>query len=146
MKKSTLVLSVIVLLALVVGVWALAAVRNPGTNGSSTATTNEANSANGDNSNSGATNNSQAPASGNINITNNMFTPPQINVKVGGTVTWTNNDKVAHTVTADLSNGNGPASGEIQPGQSYSYTFKKAGSVQYHCEIHHSMRGTIVVK
>jgi len=75
-----------------------------------------------------------------------MFTPPQISVQKGGTVTWTNNDSIAHTVIDDLSNVGGPASGNIEPGSTYSFTFDKTGSFQYHCSIHPSMRGTIVVK
>jgi plastocyanin len=75
-----------------------------------------------------------------------MFTPSQITVAKGGTVTWTNNDNVTHTVVDDLSNVGGPASGDIQPGSTYSFTFNKTGSFQYHCSIHTYMRGTIVVK
>ena len=97
--------------------------------------------------NSGSTQNSNQPIqSGAINIRNMMFTPSQITVQKGATVTWTNNDSVAHTVTDDLSNVGGPDSGDIQPGSTYSFKFTKAGSFQYHCNIHHSMRGTIVVK
>jgi plastocyanin len=75
-----------------------------------------------------------------------VFTPPQITVQKGGTVTWTNNDKTTHTVIDDLANVGGPNSGDIAPGASYSFTFNKTGSFQYHCRIHPSMRGTIVVK
>jgi plastocyanin len=75
-----------------------------------------------------------------------MFTPSQITIQKGGTVTWTNNDTMTHTVTDDLNNVGGPASGEIQPGSTYSFTFNKTGSFQYHCTIHSSMRGTIVIK
>lgn len=88
----------------------------------------------------------QKPASGTVNIKDMMFTPSQISVQKGATVTWTNNDSVAHTVIDDLSNVGGPSSGEIQPGSTYSFTFDKTGSFQYHCSIHPSMRGTIVVK
>jgi plastocyanin len=98
------------------------------------------------NGNSSSASSSQAAATGSIDIKNMMFTPSQITVAKGGTVTWTNNDSVAHTVIDDLSNVGGPASGDIQPGSTYSFTFTKSGSFQYHCSIHPSMRGTIVVK
>jgi len=88
----------------------------------------------------------QSSSTGEISIKNMMFTPSQITVAKGGTVTWTNNDSVAHTVIDDLNNVGGPASGDIQPGSTYSFTFNKTGSFQYHCSIHPSMRGTIVVK
>jgi plastocyanin len=86
-----------------------------------------------------------APA-GAITITNMMFTPSQISVQKGSTVTWTNNDNVTHTVIDDLDNVGGPASGNIEPGSTYSFTFNKTGSFQYHCKLHPSMRGTIVVQ
>jgi plastocyanin len=65
-------------------------------------------------------------------------------VEVGATVTWTNNDSIAHTVTAD---DNSFDSGPMQPGQTFSHTFSQAGTVPYHCSIHGaaSMSGTIQV-
>ena len=96
--------------------------------------------------NTGGTTGGTSSSTGAVAIRNMMFTPPQITVQKGGTVTWTNNDSVAHTVTDDLSNVGGPDSGTIQPGASYNFTFNKTGSFQYHCTIHPSMRGTIVVQ
>ena len=93
-----------------------------------------------------ASSSNQAASTGSIDIKNMMFTPSQITVAKGGTVTWTNNDSTTHTVVDDLSNVGGPASGDIAPGSTYSFTFNKTGSFQYHCSIHPSMRGTIVVK
>jgi plastocyanin len=86
------------------------------------------------------------PTSGNITIKDMMFTPSQITVAKGGTVTWTNDDTIAHTVVDDLSGVGGPNSGNIASGATYSFTFTKVGSFQYHCNLHPSMRGTIVVK
>jgi len=105
------------------------------------------NNPNMDNTNSSTSSSNQSVTStGAITIKNMMFTPSQISILKGGTVTWTNNDSTAHTVVDDLSNVGGPSSGDIQPGSTYSYTFNKTGSFQYHCSIHPSMRGTIVVK
>ena len=104
-------------------------------------------SSNKSNTNSPASNSNQSVAStGAITIKNMMFTPSQISIQKGGTVTWTNDDSTTHRVIDDLSNVGGPASGDIQPGSTYSFTFNKTGSFQYHCSIHPSMRGTIVVK
>lgn len=89
---------------------------------------------------------SNQPTSGTINIRDMMFTPSQITVAQGGTVTWTNNDTITHAVVDDLNNVGGPHSGDIAPGGSYSFTFNKTGSFQYHDPGHTSMRGTIVVK
>lgn len=105
------------------------------------------NNPNMDNTNSSTSSSNQSVTStGAITIKNMMFTPSQISILKGGTVTWTNNDSTAHTVVDDLSNVGGPSSGDIQPGSTYSFTFNKTGSFQYHCSIHPSMRGTIVVK
>lgn len=96
--------------------------------------------------NPSASNSNQPAAANAVTIENMMFTPSQITVQKGGTVTWTNKDNTTHTVVDDLSNVGGPHSGDIAPGSTYSFTFDTAGSFQYHCSIHPSMRGTIVVK
>ena len=90
------------------------------------------------------TNTNQSNIEAKVDIKNTMFTPSQVSIDNGGTVTWTNNDTVAHNVIVD--NGEGPSSDLIQPGSSYSYEFTKPGSYQYHCSVHPSMRGTIVVR
>jgi plastocyanin len=132
MKK--IVIALVVLLIIAAGAVALTH--------SSTNTPTQTQSA----TNSQTSSNSTAPENGNVQMTHMLFTPSQISVRVGGTVTWANNDNTAHTVIDDLSAVGGPHSGDIQPGSSYSFTFNKAGSYQYHCSIHPSMRGTIVVK
>jgi plastocyanin len=70
------------------------------------------------------------------------FQPDVLKVKVGAKVTWTNDDTVAHTVTADT---NSFASGNLQPGGSFSFTFTRPGTYAYHCSIHPSMHGSVVV-
>ena len=70
------------------------------------------------------------------------FQPDVVKVKVGAKVTWTNDDTVAHTVTADT---NSFASGNLQPGGSFSFTFTRPGTYAYHCSIHPSMHGSVVV-
>lgn len=135
MRKSTIATIVIVLVLAIGGAVALTRKSNPPSNPTYSNT-----------SNSTKSNSNQASATGTIDIKNMMFTPSQITVAKGGTVTWTNNDTTTHTVIDDLNNVGGPASGDIAPGSSYSFTFNKTGSFQYHCRIHPSMRGTIVVK
>jgi plastocyanin len=76
-----------------------------------------------------------------VMITSFSFEPPSITVPKGTTVTWTNQDPVAHTVTgADFD------SGPIDPGKTFSHAFNQAGSYEYHCSIHTSMKGTVIVQ
>ena len=71
------------------------------------------------------------------------FTPSSLTVSVGDTVTWTNKDTMAHTATAD--NGTFD-SGNLSPGETFSFTFDTAGTYTYKCNIHSSMTGTIIVE
>ena len=77
-----------------------------------------------------------------VAIMNFAFSPVSLTVKTGTKVTWMNNDTVTHTVTADQGAFD---SGDLSPGNSFSFTFTKAGTFSYHCNIHHSMVATIVV-
>jgi plastocyanin len=91
-----------------------------------------------------------APAAGaqgkttTVSIKNFAFSPANITVAPGTTVTWVNNDQTAHTATATDPAGTFD-SGAVQPGQSYSFTFDKPGTYTYHCEIHPDMTGTVTV-
>ena len=71
------------------------------------------------------------------------FNPNPIMVSVGTTVTWTNNDSIAHTAT---SNTGAFDSGLIGAGGSFSFTFQSAGTFPYHCTIHPGMVGSVVVQ
>jgi plastocyanin len=78
-----------------------------------------------------------------IAIKNFSFEPAGLEVKAGTAVTWTNQDSTDHTVTADDNSFNSQA---IAPGATFSFTFQKAGTYKYHCSIHPSMVGQVVVK
>jgi plastocyanin len=78
-----------------------------------------------------------------VTIMNFAFSPATLTLKTGTKVTWTNKDTVTHTVTADQGAFN---SGLLSPGNSFSFTFTKAGTYSYHCNIHHSMMATIIVQ
>ena len=86
-----------------------------------------------------------AVATNNVTISNYMFSPMSIRVRVGTTVTWKNTDPVNHTITADNSAASTPSSNDIAQGKSYSYTFTKAGTYTYHCFPHPYMHGTVEV-
>ena len=83
------------------------------------------------------------PGTNQVFMQNMAFTPPTITVTTNTTVTWTNQDNMTHTVTSDNNLFN---SGDINPGATYSRQFTTAGTFSYHCTIHPSMTGTIVVQ
>lgn len=76
------------------------------------------------------------------NAGSNSFSPNPVEVKVGETVTWVNDDSARHTVTSKDGTFD---SGMMGKGQSFSYTFDKAGEYSYFCEPHPTMVGTVVV-
>jgi plastocyanin len=92
--------------------------------------------------------NAQPPASENeasVSIKDFAFSPASMTIKKGTTVTWTNEDDVAHTVTPDAQTPNFQGSGSLSQGESYSFTFDEAGTYDYHCQPHPNMTATVVV-
>lgn len=77
-----------------------------------------------------------------VTIQGMAFSPASLTVKVGDKVTWTNQDSVGHSATAD---DNSFDTGVLANGQSGSTTFGKAGTYTYHCSVHPGMKATIVV-
>jgi amicyanin len=81
--------------------------------------------------------------------TNQCFTPNTVTVGVGGTVTWTNSDTAAHTVTSGTAT-NGPDgtfdSSIIMAGKTFSFTFDNAGTYDYFCVVHPWMTGKVIVE
>jgi plastocyanin len=71
-----------------------------------------------------------------------VFEPAKLDVLVGTTVTWKNDDATNHTVTTD---DDTIASGYIPPGGSFSFSFARQGRYAYHCTIHKFMRGEVNV-
>ena len=90
--------------------------------------------------------------SGASTLTTDAFSPNPIQVSVGTTVTWTNNDSQPHTVT---SGSNGQPDNKfnsspnfnplLNPGQTFSFTFTQAGNYPYFCTLHPNMVGTVSV-
>src|ERR671924_1991573 len=76
------------------------------------------------------------------NAGSNSFSPNPVEVKVGETVTWINDDSGRHTVSSKDGIFD---SGMMGKGQSFSYTFDKAGQYPYFCSPHLGMVGTVVV-
>jgi len=83
---------------------------------------------------------------------NKAFSPNLIRIKVGSTVTWTNNDNNLHTVTSGIPNtanaGEAFDSGLtalIMPTKTYSHKFTNTGEFSYFCRVHPTMIGKVVV-
>jgi len=74
---------------------------------------------------------------------NNDYDPKMLTVKAGTTVTWINEDRVVHTVTA---RDRGFNSGNMQKGERWSFTFTEPGQYDYYCIPHPWMTGKIIVE
>jgi plastocyanin len=84
------------------------------------------------------------------------FSPNPVNIKIGDTVTWVNDDTVFHTVVSGNPNGGGETgkvfdSGLSGPtalttkGKTFSHKFTEKGEFPYFCQLHPTMVGKIVV-
>jgi len=83
------------------------------------------------------------------------YSPNPVNVKVGDTVTWTNDDSQAHTVTSGKDSSD-PDLGKVfdsspnfnpllSPKQTFQHKFTTAGEIPYFCQLHPTMVGKVVV-
>lgn len=77
-----------------------------------------------------------------VSIIDFTFDPQTLEIPVGTTVTWTNNDTAQHTAT---SNDGVWDSDILEQGESFSFTFEEAGTYDYICSLHPNMTGQIVV-
>ncbi len=75
-----------------------------------------------------------------VEIGDGFFSPASLSVAVGDTVTWTNVDDSPHTVTSAAFD-----SGNLDAGQSFSFTFTEAGTFDYVCNYHDEMTASITV-
>ena len=81
-----------------------------------------------------------------ITIKNFAFDPSTLTVKTGTVVTWVNQDAAPHTIVSDTGSLVAFSSDSLPTGASYNVTFTTPGTYTYHCSIHPSMTGTIVVQ
>lgn len=78
-----------------------------------------------------------------VDIVNFTFSPAEIIIPIGTTVIWRNSDSALHTVTSDDGIFD---SGSLSRGNTFSYTFEKAGTYPYYCVIHPYMKATVIVE
>ena len=76
-----------------------------------------------------------------VSIENSSFNPAEITIKAGDPVSFKNNDSIVHSVTFEEFD-----SGELKPGSTFLHAFNKAGTYEYHCKIHPSMEGKVIVQ
>jgi plastocyanin len=76
------------------------------------------------------------------NSGSNSYNPNRIEINVGDTVTWINDDSSPHTVTS--SNDSAFDSDVLMRGETFSFTFNKEGEYPYFCTLHPSMVGTVI--
>ncbi len=77
------------------------------------------------------------------------FVPAMLNIRVGDTVKWVNEDDRAHPIASIPGQGTNDKelfSAPIAPGKSWSHTFKQAGEYPYFCYIHYVMMGAVIVE
>jgi len=89
-----------------------------------------------------------APGSSTPGCEPDCFIPSTVVITVGGTVTWENTDKAAHTASSGTPAG-GPDgvfdSSLIMAGGSYSATLDDEGTYPYFCMVHPWMMGFIII-
>ncbi|MDQ3962261.1 MAG: plastocyanin/azurin family copper-binding protein [Thermoproteota archaeon] len=93
----------------------------------------------------GATSVSIVP--GSSSLTTDAFQPNPVQVSVGSTVTWTNDDAQPHTATSgqNATPDGTFDSGIMAPQGTFEHTFTEAGEFPYFCLLHPNMVGTVSV-
>ena len=80
--------------------------------------------------------------------TNECNIPANVAIRVGGEVTWYNDDTAAHTVTSGTPNGEPDGlfdSGLFLPGSTFTFKFDESGTYPYFCIVHPWRIGTVTV-
>lgn len=89
------------------------------------------------------------PAAGEVEVIMRdiAFQPEEITVAPGTTVTWVNEDGIAHTATSGTrGNPTDMFDETLDGGGSFSFTFEEPGTYDYFCRFHPGMSGVVVVE
>jgi plastocyanin len=84
-----------------------------------------------------------ASATTTVQIRRAGFVPATVRINQDDSVVWRNADTIDHQVVA---NGGQFASPILDPGESYTFTFRNAGTFRYHDGLRPSRRGTVIVR
>ena len=85
----------------------------------------------------------KAEAAPSVHIDNFTFTPQEITITRGTTLTWVNDDDIPHTVAET---GQAFRSKAMDTEQKFSFTFTEPGTYDYLCSLHPHMQGKVIVK
>ncbi|MBI3956713.1 MAG: cupredoxin domain-containing protein [Candidatus Kerfeldbacteria bacterium] len=124
-------------------------VNSSATNTNTVSNTNQATNTNTTNANTNA-----ATEAKSVSVASSGFSPKTVQVKKGGSVTWTNNtsstvyiapnDHPTHIRYQGVWDDDGR--GQIAPGETYTMTFTKTGTYGYHDHNDSLVTGTVVVE
>jgi len=78
-----------------------------------------------------------------VRIDNFTFTPQEITITRGSTLTWVNDDDIPHTIAATNKAFRSKA---MDTEQKFSFTFTQPGTYEYFCSLHPHMQGKVIVK
>ena len=78
-----------------------------------------------------------------VKIDNFTFSPADLTITPGTTVTWINSDDIPHTVVETERVFRSKA---LDTDDKYSFTFTTSGEFSYFCSLHPHMTGKITVK
>jgi plastocyanin len=100
--------------------------------------------------NGGATTQEESGGGGaQVGMQNIQFDPAEVTINAGETVTWTNDEAVAHDVDGSGPGGDfssGPEGG-MNEGDEFAFTFNEPGTYEYVCRVHApGMAGTVTVR
>ncbi|HEY6531632.1 MAG TPA: plastocyanin/azurin family copper-binding protein [Acidimicrobiales bacterium] len=91
-----------------------------------------------------ATTAARPPFVSTVTISDLQFDPRRVEVAVGGSVIWVNDDAIHHLIVSTTPNViDSPLIGKAG---SYTRSFSTPGEYRYYCNIHNSLKGEVVVR
>jgi len=96
-------------------------------------------------SSSSTSNEGEPPAiAATVHIKDGKFDPRELDIEVGGSVMWINDDVATHDLK--FMPPNKLYSGVMKAGGAWIHTFTSAGTYDYYCDFHNTMKGSVVVR